>query len=79
MIKTSKIIKTFGTWAVTMYGIECLTDYYPIEKRDIKRKKGEVSWEKHMSGKTWVKIEDFRQALEYAKEIWFPWREKCQD
>src|SRR5574343_1443762 len=28
--EVSPVVKRFGTWAVTSYGVECLATYYPI-------------------------------------------------
>lgn len=55
--------KQFGSWAVTTYGLECLTDQYAIEKSRL----AESDWEYHMSGKTWVLMEDFAAALRAAR------------
>ena len=30
-VTTSKVVKRFGQWVVTSYGVECLDHYYPIE------------------------------------------------
>lgn len=58
------IIKRFGTWAVTEYGVECLTTNYAIEKARL----GENDWHRHMIGKTWTIAEDVCDALDYARE-----------
>lgn len=59
----SPILKIFGTWAVTSYGIESLTQYYPIDKERIH----ELDWVHHLNGKRWVNISDFTDALIYAR------------
>lgn len=64
----SKIIEQFGTWAVTKYGVECLTAYYPIEKSRL----NEQDWVYHMAGKSWVNMQDFKAALEYAQHAYKP-------
>jgi rRNA-processing protein FCF1 len=58
------IIEIFGTWAVTDYGLECLSTEYPIEKNRLT----ELDWVSHMKTKTWVKIFDFIAALEFARK-----------
>jgi hypothetical protein len=65
-IGTSRVIKNFGTWVVTSYGIECLTDYYPIEKKEIY----DIDWERQIREKMWSVPEDFNRALEFAREHW---------
>ena len=63
--KTSKIIKEFGEWAVTEYGIECLSRYYPIEKTRLDA----IDWIPHVTQKTWLtRPSDFIKAYEFAKE-----------
>lgn len=61
----SPIRKQFGQWAVTTYGLECLTDSYAIDKARLK----EPDWERHMSEKTWVLMEDFSAALKAARTM----------
>lgn len=62
-IDLSPIVKQFGTWAITEYGLECVTTYYPIEKERL----GEADWTDHMAGKDWVILKDFVRALRAAK------------
>ena len=45
----------YGTWAVTDYGLECLTEYYVIEGKRV----SETDWPKHMDDKGWVEMKDF--------------------
>jgi hypothetical protein len=59
----SPIVKQFGTWAVTTYGVECLVKYYPIEKARLFKQ----DWEKQVCSKPWVNQADFVAAYEYAK------------
>jgi hypothetical protein len=61
-IRTSKVIKRFGSWVVTTYGIECTTSPYPIEISRL----NEHDWIKHMSEKNWVHVGDFSRALNFA-------------
>lgn len=60
----SPIVRMFGTWVVSDYGVECLTRYYPIQKNRLQ----EQDWPTHMGGKVWVHIGDFLKAREYARE-----------
>ncbi len=61
----SPIIKRFGTWAVTNYGVECLACYYPIELERV----DELDWLMHMQDKVWTNMNDFEVALLYAREL----------
>jgi hypothetical protein len=61
----SPIIERFGTWVVTTYGIECLSIHYPIEADRV----NETDWGSHMQTKKWVVIDDFINALYYAREL----------
>lgn len=61
----SPIIKRFGTWAVTTYGVECLTQQYFFELERVE----EPDWIEHMQGKTWVNMSDFTLALLYARQL----------
>lgn len=58
-----KIIKRFGRWIITDYGIDCLFTEYPIGKGRF----DEMDWVKHLSEKPWVRIDDFKSALAFAK------------
>jgi hypothetical protein len=57
-----RIVKRFGTWVVTDYGMECLVHYYPIEKGRLP----EWYWRRHMAAKRWVNLVDFEQAYVFA-------------
>lgn len=61
----SPIIKRFGTWAVTTYGLECLAIQYEIELERV----DEEDWIDHMRRKTWVNMADFEKALSFAREF----------
>lgn len=78
-MRTSKVIKKFGTWAVTRYGVESLTHFYPIEKSRVNEKHndGTYAWEDHMVQKNWVNMEDFTTAINYAREYFKPKKVKC--
>lgn len=58
-----KILKVFGLFAVTENGIECLNHDYFIENARLH----ESNWVSHMAEKSWVVIQDFESALNYAK------------
>jgi hypothetical protein len=65
---------------VTGYGIEGLGDhnYYAIHKQDLFRqtenadgsKTGNSEWLRHLSGKTWINLQDLASALLTAQKIW---------
>ena len=61
----SPIIKRYGTWAVTTYGVECLSTSYPIEMSRV----DELDWLDHMRGKNWTNMPDFSGALSHAREL----------
>ncbi|MFA0811837.1 hypothetical protein [Microbulbifer epialgicus] len=60
-----KVIAVFGVFAVTDKGIECLSHDYFISKH----RYNEDDWDSHMQSKTWVKIEDFKAALEHGRSL----------
>ena len=67
-LEISPIIKRFGIWVVTTYGLECLWQYYPIEKSRLNE-----LWISHMAGKRWVHewwgcLRSFEEALMFARE-----------
>ena len=64
--EVSPIVKRFGAWVVTTYGIECLESYYPIEFSRV----NESDWVPHMREKEWVNIAEFAAALGHAKELY---------
>src|SRR5882724_1270086 len=66
LYEVSPIVKRFGAWVVTTYGIECLQNYYPIEFSRV----NESDWVRHMSGKVWVNIREFASALDHAKHLY---------
>lgn len=57
-----KILALFGLFAVTSEGIESLFGEYFIEKSRL-----QDDWVVQMSCKSWVNIENFKSALQYAK------------
>lgn len=63
--EVSPIIKRYGTWAVTTYGVECLCYKYFFNMDRV----DEPDWVDHMRGKTWPIMGDFEAALSYAREF----------
>jgi hypothetical protein len=59
------IFQRVGVWAITSYGLECLSHSYPIEKERLE----ELDWADHMTEKTWINIKDFKLALLTAKTM----------
>lgn len=64
----SKIVKQFGTWALTTYGMESLTWHYHISRDQLLESKDDYPWPKHMGAKTWVNLADFRACYDAALE-----------
>lgn len=64
-LEVSPIIKRFGTWAVTTYGVECLSTHYAFQFNRV----NETDWISHLQTKTWIVIDDFVNALYYAREL----------
>src|SRR5678815_1799859 len=50
-------------WAVTRYGVEARDGRYFFEHRRINENEDSYGWVTHMSGKGWVDIADFAEAL----------------
>lgn len=67
------VIETFGDWVVTDYGVECLVDYYPIEKDRIKEQRDVDDWVRQIQGKIIfdsVQKRDFVKALNFCRSFW---------
>lgn len=62
--RKSSVVKDFGQFVVTKYGVECSETYYPIAKEDL----ADGDWVQHMSGKAWVWMSSFTEALAYARK-----------
>ena len=62
---TAPLLRRYGDWVVTDYGIECLTTIYVIQKERL----SEDDWFKHMEEKTWVNMDDFRKAFSAAESL----------
>jgi hypothetical protein len=59
-------------WAVTKFGLECLTDDYPIKAERLGKttnRSGEIlaDWVVHMAEKSWVDLDELVDA--YAKAL----------
>ncbi len=63
----SPICYRFGSWAVTSYGIESLTEYYPIPRRLLHQVQ---HWADHLSRQPWVCLEDVARALVVAQHLY---------
>ncbi len=63
--KRTGMIRAFGQWAVTEYGIENLSGpcRYDIDKSTL----GHPWWSDHMREKNWVVASDFDAALTFAR------------
>ena len=73
------IVKTFGSWAVTLYGIEHLQEPHKVYRPYLF---GNIElWVEQMSEKRWINLTDFAMAFEYGRkffypELYFTWYEK---
>ena len=59
------LLRRYGDWAVTDFGVECLINSYPIQKERL----DEQDWFTHMGEKAWVNMDDFRRAISAAKSL----------
>lgn len=59
------VLKWYGDWAVTTYGLEHRDGSYSIEANRL----WEFDWLSHMDGRARVKIEDFSDALYAGQEF----------
>ena len=71
---TPPILFANGQWAVTRYGLECLTSNYPIEaKRLTERGPGGraemYDWPPHLAEKEWVDVPAFLEAFQEALRV----------
>jgi hypothetical protein len=60
------VIKAFGQWAVTDFGIECTQYSYFFQGARV----WDSDWKLHMADKSWVNLRDFVMALDFARETW---------
>jgi hypothetical protein len=64
------IIAQFGEWAVTPFGLECLTHPYEIQWDSITDDRvGDAFWLEKLSSKAWVNLMDFAEALRHGRTI----------
>lgn len=66
-LNTGAIVRLFNSWAVTDYGVECMVEYYPIERACLLT----VDWEHQLLNKSWMTarmMRDLQQALAFAKD-----------
>lgn len=63
-VRTSRIIRQYGSWAITVFGLECTERSYPIAKDCVH----ETDWLDHMASKRWVNATDFEAALTFARQ-----------
>lgn len=66
--EVSEVCQRFGDWVVTDFGLECLTNYYPITASRLWDGEDGYPWSLHLEQKTWVNIADFTAALQCARE-----------
>ena len=60
-----EIIERYGSWAICADGVYSLYTKYFVEKSRF----DESDWVEHLSEKTWINIDDFKNAFTKAKEI----------
>lgn len=61
-------IMLFGSWLVTLYGLEGFAHDYNIAYQRFNI----MDWISHMEEKSWVNLNDFAQAFTYAKMFFYP-------
>ncbi len=71
-IRTSKKLWSNNEWAVTVYGLECLSTHYYIEKKRLLENIEGHNWVKHLSNKSWTNKQDFEPAFIKSLEIFYP-------
>lgn len=65
---TGKIVRRFGSWAVTDYGVECLATYYPIRAERLWEGQGWHPWERQLGTRQWLEsADDLCRALEFGR------------
>lgn len=67
-LEIGKLVEQKHGWAVTDYGVECLTRDYCIEKERLT----EEDWPLHMAEKPWVDMYDFLYCFYRGRAYHFP-------
>jgi hypothetical protein len=57
-------------WAVTSYGVECLTNSYHIAASRLWEDEKQYGWVRQMAPKIWVDLCDFAEALRIARHTY---------
>lgn len=63
------VIRRFGTWVVTKYGVECLATYYPLQRSRLQEGwPNGYTWPRHMREQhsAWIIPQDFEAAYFFA-------------
>ncbi len=67
--EAEEIVHQYRTWAIVPSGIDCLTDYYPIQKERLPEN---WNWILAMAEKGWVEMNDFLHCFEAAQRYFHP-------
>ncbi len=64
------IITQFGDWAVTPFGVECLTHAYQIQWDSLTDNRvDDHFWLSNLAKKDWVNLYDFAEAIRHGRKI----------
>lgn len=64
------IIAQFGEWAVTPFGVECLTQAYQIQWDSLTDPiTDDEYWLRHLAKKEWVDLHNFIEAVRHGRTI----------
>ncbi len=64
------IIAQFGEWAVTPFGVECLTNAYQIQWDSLTDPiTDDEYWLRHLAKREWVNLHDFIEAVRHGRTI----------
>jgi hypothetical protein len=65
-----RLIAQFGEWAVTPFGVECLTYPYQIQWDSLLDPViGDDYWLQNLAKKEWVNLHDFAEAMRCGRQI----------
>jgi len=64
VLDLSPLVRRFRQWAITEDGLDCLSLSYSIPSDRLY----ETDWVDHMRRKTWIDIDDFKEAYAVAKQ-----------